>query len=59
MSNLSRELFQLAVLQDALAGAPRYFIELGWRDGRVTTIRDFRYVPYIAQDGLLELTPTP
>ena len=48
----------LAVLQDALAGAPRYFIELGWRDGRVTTIRDFRYVPYIAQDGLLELDST-
>jgi RNA polymerase sigma-70 factor (ECF subfamily) len=24
--------------------APRYFIELGWRDGEVVSIRDFRYV---------------
>ena len=45
----------LAVLPDAQAGTPRYFIELDWRDGQVTTIRDFRYVPYIAQDGWLQL----
>jgi RNA polymerase sigma-70 factor (ECF subfamily) len=45
----------LAVLPDAQAGTPRYFIELDWRDGQVTTIRDFRYVPYIAQDGWLKL----
>ena len=44
----------LAVLPDAQAGTPRYFIELDWRDGQVTTIRDFRYVPYIAQDGWLQ-----
>jgi hypothetical protein len=30
-----------------------YFIELGWLDGSVTSIRDFRYVPYISQEGLL------
>jgi len=30
---------------------PNYFIELGWTDGRVKTIRDFRYVRYIAQDA--------
>ena len=35
-------------------GQPRYFIELGWSDGRVMSIRDYRYVPYIAQDGLFE-----
>jgi RNA polymerase sigma-70 factor (ECF subfamily) len=34
---------------------PRYFIEIGWRDDQVATIRDFRYVPYIAQDNALEL----
>lgn len=31
--------------------APRYFIELGWVDGRLASIRDYRYVPYITQDG--------
>jgi RNA polymerase sigma-70 factor (ECF subfamily) len=45
----------LAVLQDTKARTPRYFIEIKWRDGLVATIRDFRYVTYIAQDGLLEL----
>lgn len=45
----------LAVLQDAKARTPRYFIELNWRDAQMTTILDFRYVSYIAQDGLLEL----
>ena len=40
----------------AAAGAPpRYFVELGWRDGQVISIRDFRYVPYIAQDGAFAL----
>ena len=43
----------------AEAGAPaRYFVELGWRDGQVISIRDFRYVPYIAQDGALALDAT-
>ena len=35
--------------------AARYFIELAWRDGGVAAIRDFRYVPYIAQDGAIAL----
>jgi hypothetical protein len=36
--------------------APRYFIELGWADdGRMASIRDFRYVPYIARDGAITL----
>ena len=40
----------------AAAGAPpRYFVELDWRDGQVVSIRDFRYVPYIAQDGAFTL----
>ncbi|MEO8704966.1 MAG: sigma factor [Kofleriaceae bacterium] len=33
------------------AAAPAYFILLAWRDGRIATIRDFRYVPYIAVDA--------
>ena len=36
-----------------LAGAtrPAYFVLLGWESGRVTSIRDFRYVPYIASEA--------
>ncbi len=44
----------LAVVAGPGASPPRYFIELGWRDGRVVTIRDFRYVPYITQDAVFE-----
>ncbi len=35
-------------------GATRaeYFILLGWESGRVTSIRDFRYVPYIAAEAV-------
>ena len=45
----------LAVLTDPHASRPRYFIELAWvEDDRVIAIRDFRYVPYIVQDDLLE-----
>jgi len=34
---------------------PAYFIELGWSDGLVSSIRDFRYVSYIAQEGAFQL----
>lgn len=46
----------LAVL-DA-AGAPATLIEIGFAEGRVVLIRDFRYVRYIAQDGAVQLFPT-
>ena len=45
----------LAVLDDPEATSPRYFIELAWRDGEVASIRDFRYVAYIAQEASFEL----
>ncbi len=48
----------LAVLPSAAAALPRYFIELGWREGQVVTIRDFRYVPYIVQDAAFEFAPS-
>jgi hypothetical protein len=48
----------LAVHPDAAASPPRYFVELSWRDGRVFTIHDFRYVTYIAQDTSSEF-PSP
>ena len=47
----------LAVLpNDSQAGREPYFIELGWSEGRIISIRDFRYVPYIAQEAALEIT---
>lgn len=33
------------------AARPSYFILLEWEGGRVTSIRDFRYVPYIAAEA--------
>jgi RNA polymerase sigma-70 factor, ECF subfamily len=38
------------------ATAPSYFILLGWEGGRVSTIRDFRYVPYVASEAELTLS---
>lgn len=39
-----------------VAGAekPSYFILVDWDGGKVTSIRDFRYVPYIAAEAELE-----
>jgi RNA polymerase sigma-70 factor (ECF subfamily) len=34
---------------------PKYFVLLGWAAGKVTTIRDFRYAPYVI-DGAEYLT---
>jgi RNA polymerase sigma factor (sigma-70 family) len=36
-------------------GKPSYFIELDVADGLVTSIRDFRYVPYIGADAAIEV----
>lgn len=38
---------------------PSYFIELGIVDGRVVSIRDFRYVPYICVDADIQFTERP
>ena len=43
----------LAVRRPASDARPGYIIALDWRDGRVQTIRDYRYVPYIVQEGEL------
>jgi RNA polymerase sigma factor (sigma-70 family) len=39
------------------AAAPAYFILLEFENGSVSSIRDFRYVPYIAVDAELEPGP--
>jgi RNA polymerase sigma factor (sigma-70 family) len=36
------------------AAAPAYFVLLDWESGKVTAIRDFRYVPYIAAEADIE-----
>lgn len=45
----------LAVMREPGGVRPGYFIELRWRDGEVSNIRDFRHVPYIAQEAPIEL----
>ena len=45
----------LAVMREPEAMRPGYFVELQWRDGEVSVIRDYRHVPYIAQDAVIEL----
>ena len=39
--------------------APSYYIELGVEGGLVTSIRDFRYVPYICVDAAIEVAQLP
>jgi hypothetical protein len=43
----------IAVFRDQEATDPAYFIELVLRGDRVTQIRDYRYVPYMAIDAPL------
>ncbi len=45
----------LLAFQPQASTRPRYVILLTWRDGRVAEIRDYHYVPYIAD----ELSPPP
>ena len=47
-----REVLTVHIAEQA---RPAYFVEIGWRDGLVTSIRDFRYVSYITQEGEFEL----
>ena len=44
----------LAVFSPPGAARPTYFIELSWQDDRVSAIRDFYYVRYIAQEAQIE-----
>jgi RNA polymerase sigma factor (sigma-70 family) len=45
----------IAGFRDPADDRPGYFIELTVRDGLVTGIRDFRYVPYIADEAAMAL----
>jgi RNA polymerase sigma-70 factor (ECF subfamily) len=46
----------LAVFQDD-GGHPPYFIELEVRGDQILSIRDFRYIPYIASEARFERAP--
>jgi hypothetical protein len=47
----------IAVFDDRADLKPSYFMWLEWRDGRISFIRDYRYVGYIAADAELTLAP--
>jgi RNA polymerase sigma-70 factor (ECF subfamily) len=50
---------RLALAADAEGAMPPYFVLLGVAEGRVTSIRDFRYVPYIAVEADVESVDEP
>jgi RNA polymerase sigma factor (sigma-70 family) len=41
----------IAMFRPASSRVPAYFVLLEWTGGRISLIRDFRYVPYIANDA--------
>ncbi len=45
----------IAVFRAPGDARPAYFIELGFERGKIKTIRDFRYVPYVMQDAAVVL----
>jgi RNA polymerase sigma factor (sigma-70 family) len=47
----------IAVFEDRADPKPSYMMWLEWRDGRISFIRDYRYVRYIAADAELALAP--
>jgi RNA polymerase sigma factor (sigma-70 family) len=47
----------IAVFEDRADSKPNHFMWLEWREGRISFIRDYRYVRYIAVDAELVLVP--
>jgi RNA polymerase sigma factor (sigma-70 family) len=47
----------IAVFEDRADPKPSYVMWLEWRDGRISFIRDYRYVRYVAADAELALAP--
>jgi RNA polymerase sigma-70 factor (ECF subfamily) len=45
----------IAVFEDRAAAKPSYMMWLEWRDGRISFIRDYRYVRYVIADAELLL----
>jgi RNA polymerase sigma factor (sigma-70 family) len=47
----------IAVYEEAAAAKPSYLIWLEWTDGRISFIRDYKYVRYVIDDAELVLAP--
>jgi RNA polymerase sigma-70 factor (ECF subfamily) len=47
----------IAVFEDRADSKPSYMMWLEWRDGRISFIRDYRYVRYVVADAQLALAP--
>ena len=47
----------IAVYEDPQAAKPSYMMWLEWTDGRISFIRDYRYVRYVIDDAELVLAP--
>ena len=47
----------IAVFEDRADAKPSYMMWLEWRDGRISFIRDYRYVHYVVTDAELALAP--
>jgi RNA polymerase sigma factor (sigma-70 family) len=47
----------IVVYEDLQAGKPNYLMWLEWRDGRISFIRDYKYVRYVIDDAELVLAP--
>ena len=47
----------IAVYEDAAAVKPSYLMWLEWTDGRMSFIRDYKYVRYVIDDAELVLAP--
>jgi RNA polymerase sigma factor (sigma-70 family) len=47
----------IAVYEDPTAVKPSYLMWLEWRDGRISFIRDYKYVRYVIDDAELILAP--
>jgi RNA polymerase sigma factor (sigma-70 family) len=49
----------IAVFESGPRPKPSYFMWLEWRDGRITFIRDYRYVRYVVESAELVLAEDP
>src|SRR5439155_9648907 len=47
----------IAVFEDRADPKPSYLMWLEWRDGRISFIRDYRYVRYVTADAELVRAP--
>jgi RNA polymerase sigma factor (sigma-70 family) len=47
----------LAVLEVGVGERPCYFMAVEWTGGKITSIRDYRYVRYIIENAAIELPP--